>query len=177
MKNRNRRTARLLLLSCYLLAIILCPVAIGTQAGWGRVNGGSTTKWVQDVTFDPSGNYIFPDKAPRGFENLRWISIETTEIDPRKFTSRKISPRGSLWAGREFKMARFNLDDDKLSFTTKTIAGTSYEFSGRFLRRGIYSEIFDSESTEVVLRGRLTKNRRGRKVVESEAGFHWYRGD
>jgi hypothetical protein len=177
MKSRRRRGLHASLHTCCLLAITLIPIAESEPVVSGPTDIGSTPTLIQSVTFDPSGNYIFADKAPKRFENLRWIALETSEIDPRKLTRRSIAPRGSLWAGKEFKMARLALDGDKLSFTTRTIAGIGYQFSGLFLRRGVYSEVFDSESTEVVLRGRLTKTRRGRKVAESEVGFHWYRGD
>ena len=179
MKNMRGRALRAMLLICCLLVINFSSVtaSLSAQPPHECKRSVAITTRVQSVSFDPSGNYIFAGKAPKGFENLRWVSVETTEMDLSSFTRRNISPRGSLWAGREFKMASVNLNGYELAFTTRPAAGISYQFSGQFLKRGIYSEIFDSESTEVVLKGRLTKTRRGRKVADSQVGFHWYRGD
>lgn len=128
--------------------------------------------------FDPTGNYVFVGRAPRGFADLKWIAIETWEVDPQDGARRPVAPRGSLWANRELKMARVTLDGDALTFATATAGRVVYEFDGRFLERSVFAERFDAdgESKGAVLKGRIVKIANGRKAAESEVSLKWALG-
>lgn len=129
--------------------------------------------------FNPTGYYSFAGRSPKGLEEIEWIDIDTAEIKPDSYRWAAVPPSGFIRAGgRIYKMSRVLINDRAISFSTESINGNGYHFSGRFLRGGVYYDTLDElPSQVVVLEGRLTKMRNGRKVVERNADFTWFGGD
>lgn len=124
------------------------------------------------VYFDPVGEYVFAHETPKGFENLYSIAITKNNFSDSH--SGKITLLGGpALTHQNYRIKRLTLHGDQISFITMTIKGVSYRFTGRFLERGILDELYDSESSGVVLEGRLTKTLDERKIAESDVSFVW----
>ena len=145
--------------------------------GMREASQPASSRFIEPARFalssDPGGKYVFAHEAPKGFENISSIYIEPfTEIPEDDFPSGINLSGGSMLSRPQYRMKRMTFDDgDRLSFTTVTIKGVSYQLTGRFLERGIFDEMYDSESSGVVLEGRLTKTRGGRTITESDVSF------
>ena len=127
--------------------------------------------------FNPTGYFLFAGRAPRALGEVKRIDLTTADTkQDRNGRIRwyNVRPHGALVAGRAFKMARLSFDNLQLSFETVTIGGTSYRFTGRFLKEGIY---YDIQSEGVVLKGKLSRLRGGKIAAERDVEFVWTGGD
>jgi len=70
-----------------------------------------------------------------------------------------------------FFLVNPNLIGYTLSFSTKVIRGVSYRFQGEFMK------LENLEDDEIVLKGRLSRFRSGRKRAEVVARFYYFAGD
>jgi hypothetical protein len=133
------------------------------------VSGSSV---VAKSTSDISGYYDFVGKAPKGFEDIDWISLATVKQKPAArltgFVRVDWRFRGRLV---NFELVHPTLDDHTLTFSTKVVRGISYQFRGQFLK------LENLKDNETVLKGHLTKFRNGMKAAECDASFFYFTGD
>ena len=119
--------------------------------------------------FDPDGSFWLHGTPPNDFSDFSGINLNA------KRSRRLPQPGVETNNGKLYRFKTLNVQKEKFTFTTVTIAGVSYSFSGRFLQGGVYaSGILDDETP--VLEGTLTKFRGGTKLAEAKLKFVYFGG-
>jgi hypothetical protein len=77
--------------------------------------------------------------------------------------------------GKTLRYKTLTVKRDNFTFTTVTLRGVSYSFSGKFLKGGIFYTS-DLDETVPVLEGTLTKFRGGQKIAEANLSFGYFGG-
>ena len=119
--------------------------------------------------FDPDGSFWIFGAAPHEFSDFGGINLNAKR-------SRQLPQPGlETNNGKRYRFKTLSVKRERFTFTTMTVAGVSYSFSGRFLKGGVYSSgILDDETP--VLEGTLTKFRGARKVAEAKLKFVYFGG-
>lgn len=119
--------------------------------------------------FDPDGSFWVLGDTPNEFSEFSGINLNAKR-------SRQLPGQGfSLTNGKTLRFKTLTVKRDNFSFTTVTVNGISYAFSGKFLKGGVYSA-GDLDDTIPVLEGTLTKFRGGQKVAEAKLKFSYFGG-
>jgi len=152
----------------------LVPVAavfVGAQAG---VLAGSGSPLVQK-SFHPYGYFsLVGKKPPKGFENFDTIQYWRREDEQ---TGEDISSRTAgvnETGGVVYRYATISVTRQTFVFTTKSVRGVSYKFSGRFLRTDFVGS--DMSFEKPVLVGTLGKYRSGRRVATANVKLSYFAG-
>ena len=119
--------------------------------------------------FDPDGSFWLQGAPPNDFSDFGGINLNAKR-------SRQLPQPGlETNRGKRYRFKTLSVKQESFTFTTITVAGVSYSFSGRFLKGGVYSSgILDDETP--VLEGTLTKFRGGTKVAEAKLKFVYFGG-
>ena len=119
--------------------------------------------------FDPDGSFWLQGAPPNDFSDFGGINLNSKR-------SRHLPQPGlETNNGKRYRFKTLSVKQERFTFTTMTVAGVSYSFSGRFLKGGIYSSgILDDETP--VLEGTLTKFRGGKKLAEAKLKFVYFGG-
>ena len=119
--------------------------------------------------FDPDGSFWLKGAPPDDFSDFSGINLNAKR-------SRNLPQPGlETNKGTRYRFKTLSVKQERFTFTTMTVAGISYSFSGRFLKGGVYSSgILDDETP--VLEGTLTKFRGGTKVAEAKLKFVYFGG-
>jgi len=119
--------------------------------------------------FDPDGSFWLQGQPPNDFSDFGGINLNAKR-------SRQLPQPGlETNNGKRYRFKTLSVKQERFTFTTMTVAGVSYSFSGRFLKGGVYSSgILDDETP--VLEGTLTKFRGGKKVAEAKLKFVYFGG-
>jgi hypothetical protein len=124
---------------------------------------------VKRQTFNPDGSFWIIGAAPAGFSDFGGINLNGRKL-------RRIPSQGlQLMDGKTFHFKRLVVKRENFSFTTVTLGGVYYTFSGKFLRGGVFAEqdLFDEQP---VLEGVLVKYKSGKKVAEAKLKFSYFGG-
>ncbi|HJT26258.1 MAG TPA: hypothetical protein VJ784_02525 [Pyrinomonadaceae bacterium] len=131
----------------------------------------TVTAFSQRARFDPDGSFWLHESTPppTGFSDFGGINLNAKRL-------RRLPSAGlQLNNGTTYRFKTLNVKRDNFTFTTMSIRGISYSFSGKFLKGGVYaSGILDDETP--VLEGTLTKFRGGKKVAEANLKFVYFGG-
>ena len=121
--------------------------------------------------FDASGDYYIAGERPKGFKDFDGLSVLTvdyeTQLEEYPYYA-AIPPEGfAQSASGKHKFARISVGGiaKQLAFETEAKKGVSYKFVGKFLDEMKYDE---AANANILIEGRLTKMRNGKKVAESE---------
>jgi hypothetical protein len=119
--------------------------------------------------FDPDGSFWLQGAPPNDFSDFGGINLNAKR-------SRHLPQPGlETNNGKRYRFKTLSVKQERFTFTTMTVAGVSYSFSGRFLKGGVYSSgILDDETP--VLEGTLTKFRGDKKVAEAKLKFVYFGG-
>ena len=119
--------------------------------------------------FDPDGSFWLQGAPPNDFSDFGGINLNAKK-------SRQLPQPGlETNNGKRYRFKTLSVKRERFTFTTMTVAGVSYSFSGRFLKGGVYSSgILDDETP--VLEGTLTKFRGGKKLAEAKLKFVYFGG-
>ena len=119
--------------------------------------------------FNPDGAFWIIGQPPNGFTDFGGINLNGRRL-------RHIPSQGlQLMDGTTFHFKSLTVKRNDFRFTTRTLKGVHYTFSGRFLRGGVFAELgLDDE--QPVLEGVLTKYVRGKKAVEAKLKFSYFGG-
>src|ERR1043165_7257146 len=119
--------------------------------------------------FDPDGSFSLQGQPPNYFSDFGGINLNAKR-------SRHLPQPGlETNNGKRYPFKTLSVKRERFTFTTMTVAGVSYSFSGRFLKGGVYSSgILDDETP--VLEGTLTKFHGGSKVAEAKLKFVYFGG-
>jgi hypothetical protein len=119
--------------------------------------------------FDPDGSFWIHGQPPNEFSDFGGINLNSKR-------SRQLPQPGvETNNGKLYRFKTLTVKRDNFTFTTMTLAGVYYAFSGKFLKGGVYSSaILDDETP--VLEGMLTKFSGGKKVAEANLKFVYFGG-
>ena len=119
--------------------------------------------------FDPDGSFWVLGEPPNEFSEFGAINLNAKR-------SRQLPVQGfELRTGKRLAFKTLTVKRDNFTFTTITVGGVSYAFSGKFLKGGVYSA-GDLDEETPVLEGTLTKFRGGQKVAEAKLKFSYFGG-
>lgn len=119
--------------------------------------------------FDPDGTFWIVGQPPDGFSDFSGINLNAKRS--RRLNTAGVDERD----GRHFSYKTLVVRREKFVFTTVTVRGASYSFTGRFLRGGVFQEaVLDDEKP--VLEGTLQKFVAGKKVAEAQLKFSYFGG-
>lgn len=171
---------RLLLLAAWAAAFVL---GISAQVLWlsapvqGR-GGPGTLRETVAPGYDLTGVYYPAPDPSLAFANLRRIDLFTNEYHvggSSRVTRTPIAPFGYLLSDMEsYKLSGVGLRDGRLSFTTESRLGVSYEFDGVVLPEGDYpvegySAYYTAKTVSV--EGRMVRRLFGLKLIEGVVRF------
>jgi hypothetical protein len=127
---------------------------------------GQRTKTTR---FDPDGSFWIHGQPPNEFSDFGGINLNSKR-------SRHLPQSGvETNNGKLYRFKTLSVKRDNFTFTTMTLAGIYYTFSGKFLKGGVYSSgMLDDETP--VLEGTLTKFSGGKKVAEANLKFVYFGG-
>ena len=143
------------LIWCALLATTLALSALPLEAH-------------KNQKFNPDGSFWIIGDAPKGFQDFGGINLNFHR-------NRRLPSSGvNLTNGAVLRFQRISIAQQKFTFTTQVRRGTSYRFTGRFLKDGVFfAEILDDDP---VLEGTLTKVSNGKVVAEANLKFSYFGG-
>jgi hypothetical protein len=119
--------------------------------------------------FDPDGSFWIIGEPPNEFSEFGGINLNAKR-------SRQLPVQGfELKTGKRIPFKTLTVKRDNFTFTTLTVGGISYAFSGKFLKGGVYSA-GDLDEETPVLEGTLTKFRGGQKIAEAKLKFSYFGG-
>jgi len=156
-------------LSCIVPASAVC---FATQAGVAVAAG--VRPLVVQKTFRPYGYFSLVGKPPAEFKNFDTIQYWSREDEQ---TGPDISSRMSgvnETGGVVYRYATISVTRQAFVFTTKSVRGVSYKFSGRFLRSDFVGAEMNFERP--VLVGMLSKYRNGKRVAEAAVKLSYFAG-
>jgi hypothetical protein len=119
--------------------------------------------------FDPDGSFWLHGEPPNEFSDFGSINLNAKRL------RRLPSPGLQLNNGKTFRFKLLSVKRESFTFTTVTISGVSYSFSGRFLKGGIFAA-GDLDDETPVLEGQLTKFTAGQKIAETKLTFVYFGG-
>ena len=124
---------------------------------------------TKPARFDPDGAFWIVGEPPNDFSDFGAINLNAKR-------SRRLPVQGfELRTGKSLRFKTLVVKRDNFSFTTITLGGVSYAFSGKFLKGGVYSA-GDLDEETPVLEGTLTKFRGGQKIAEAKLKFTYFGG-
>ena len=119
--------------------------------------------------FDPDGSFWIHGSPPNEFSDFGGINLNS------KRSRHLPQPGVETNDGKFYRFKTLIVKRDNFTFTTMTLAGVYYTFSGKFLKGGVYSSgILDDETP--VLEGTLTKFSGGKKVADANLKFVYFGG-
>jgi hypothetical protein len=118
--------------------------------------------------------YYFIEKATKDFKDISEIHLAGDYGAKQKppfyglirLTSKK---------AKDFKLNKPTMNGKSISFTTKSVNGVSYSFSGKFVRLGNFPE--ERPEGKVLLKGTLTKMKGKTKLASGKFSFSYSAGD
>ncbi|HEX8249715.1 MAG TPA: hypothetical protein VF599_16170 [Pyrinomonadaceae bacterium] len=118
---------------------------------------------------DIFGYYSIDGKAPAAFADINVIHLAGSYgAEQTPSVHGMIRPK----KGRDFPLLKPVLNGKNISFTTKTVGGISYKFTGTFVK------FPNNEQQEgVILRGVLQKFKGKTKIAEANVRFNYDAGD
>ena len=121
------------------------------------------------ATFDPDGSFWIIGDHGDGFSDFGGINLNAKRL--RRLPSAGVQ----LVNGKTFRFKTLNVKRDNFTFTTVTIGGVYYTFSGRFLIGGVFAAT-DLSDERPVLEGVLAKYKSGKKVATNKLKFMYFGG-
>jgi hypothetical protein len=126
------------------------------------------TQRKSSARFDPDGTFWIKGDTPADFSEFDSINLNAKR-------ARYLEPAGLRTRTTLLRYKTLVVKRDNFTFTTMTVRGVYYTFSGKFLRGGVYGAgDFDDETP--ILEGTLTKFRNGKKVAEANLTFTYFGG-
>lgn len=119
--------------------------------------------------FNPDGAFWAIGELPNGFTDFSGIYLNGRRL--RRLPTQSLQ----LNNGKMFHYKVLTVKQDNFSFTTETLGGIYYTFSGKFLRGGVFAEQ-DLNDEQPVLEGTLTKYKGGKKVADAKLKFSYFGG-
>jgi len=123
----------------------------------------------KDAHFDPDGSFWIIGDHGDGFSDFGGINLNAKRL--RRLPSAGVQ----LVNGKSFRFKALNVKRDNFTFTTVSIGGVYYTFSGKFLIGGVFAAT-DLSDERPVLEGVLVKYKSGKKVATNKLKFMYFGG-
>jgi hypothetical protein len=156
-------------------------LGMSAQILWLSSPGRDTPETLRETVapgYELTGYYYPAPDFSLAFDNVRRIDLTTAEfrVNPdSSVTSTPTAPWGYLITDMDsYKMSSAEVGGGRISFTTETSLGVSYEFHGRVLAEGVYPvKVYSGYAVArtIMVEGRLVRKLFGLKVMESEVRF------
>ena len=119
--------------------------------------------------FDPDGSFWIIGEPPTEFSDFSAINLNAKRL------RRLPSPGVQTNDGKNYRFKTLNVKQNNFTFTTVSLGGVSYTFSGKFLKGGNFAATWLGDESPI-LEGTLTKFRAGNKLVEAKLKFSYFGG-
>lgn len=129
---------------------------------------GLTQRKQSNARFDPDGSFWIHGSPPAEFSDFDSINLNAKRL-------RYLNSPGLMMRTTRYRYKTLSVKRDNFTFTTMTVRGVFYTFSGKFLKGGVYGA-GDLDDETPVLEGTLTKFRDGKKVAEANLKFVYFGG-
>lgn len=129
--------------------------------------------FAQDSAVDIFGYYTI-DKAVKGFTDISEIHLAGSYGAEQKPPFHGLI-RMKAKKAKDFHLLKPTLDGNNLTFSTKSVNGVSYTFSGTFTRLGNFPN--ERPEGEVLLTGILTKLKGKTTLASAKVSFIYTAGD
>lgn len=134
---------------------------------WATILG--VTGQTKRTRFDPSGSFWISGEPPADFSDFSAINVNMRQL-------RRLPTSGvQLNDGTSFRFRDIVVKHSNFTFTTVTVKGVYYTFSGKFLKGGDFAATWQGEETPV-LEGTLTKFKGGKKAADASLKFSYFGG-
>jgi hypothetical protein len=138
----------------------------------GKQVGTATLLPAANRTDDVYGYFFIAGKVPAAFRNIDHLNLEGKYgRDQHPASYGRIRLKSKVLT--DYVLRNAIVDGKNLSFTTRTVRGVSYEFTGTLTITDFHSE---PRSDEIVLTGTLKKMQAGKVIAEEKVGFTWENG-
>ena len=127
-----------------------------------------------DSQSDVTGAYFPSGTLPPDFSEIEQLSLATID-DQGNPAPLNGFIRPKRRSAQDYKLVNPQLNGKNLTFTTTTVNGVSYSFTGAFQKLGDFPSNPPS-SDELILRGKLTKLLNGNTVTEGDVNFTYSAG-
>ena len=129
----------------------------------------ASTHAQRSKRFDPDGAFWIIGTAPNEFSDFGGINLNSKKL-------RRLPASGvDSTKGRHYRFKTVTIQPNNFTFTTVSLGGVSYSFTGKFLKGGVFAEAM-LDDTIPVLEGILTKYKNGLKVAEANLKFSYFGG-
>lgn len=123
---------------------------------------------------DVTGAYFLTGSVLPDFADIDQLSLATIDDqgNPAPLNG-FIRPKRK--SAKDYKLVNPKLDGKNLTFTTTSVNGVSYSFTGTFEKLGNFP-VNPPPTDEVILRGKLSKLQDGNLVIEADVKFTYSAG-
>lgn len=118
--------------------------------------------------FDPDGTFWIHGDKPANFSDFDSINLNAKRL-------RYLNAPGVMSGTTRYRYKTLVVKRDNFTFTTMTVRGVYFAFSGKFLKGGVYGA-GDLDEETPVLEGTLTRFSDGKKVAEANLKFTYFGG-
>ena len=123
----------------------------------------------KSARFDPDGSFWIIGEPPTEFSDFSAINLNA------KRSRRLPSPGVQTNDGKNYRFKTLSVKQNNFTFTTVTVGGVSYTFSGKFLKGGNFAATWLDDDSPI-LEGTLAKFRAGNKLAEAKLKFSYFGG-
>ena len=131
--------------------------------------GNSALCQNKSTRFDPDGSFWIIGEPPAEFSDFSAINLNAKRL------RRLPSPGLQTNDGKNYRFKTLSVKQNSFTFTTVTLGGVSYTFSGRFLKGGNFAAKWLGDDSPI-LEGTLAKFRAGNKLAEAKLKFSYFGG-
>ena len=148
-------------------AVLLIALAGLVSIGWPTLASSTTSQ----CRFDPNGNFYLRGGSPKSFEEFDHIQLQ---VPDKSGESRLIAKNGTSY--KFASLGEFETHSSgsgiTFEFTTKSIRGVNYQFSGKFTSICVLAKS-ELDPGKVVAQGRLLKfkNRKQKAAADVELTY------
>jgi hypothetical protein len=123
----------------------------------------------KSARFDPDGSFWIIGELPTEFSDFSAINLNAKRL------RRLPSPGVQTNDGKNYRFKTLSVKQNNFTFTTVTVGGVSYTFSGKFLKGGNFAATWLGDDSPI-LEGTLAKFRAGNKLAEAKLKFSYFGG-
>lgn len=151
------------------------PSATATPAGQPtKRTDTSSEKTSTNAQGDVTGAYFVKGTLPGDFSEIEHLSLATID-DQGNPAPLNGFIRPKRRSAKDYKLVNPKLNGRNLTFSTTTVDGVGYSFTGTFEKLDDFSAN-PPPTDEVILKGKLTKLRDGNMVIETDVNFTYSAG-
>ncbi|HEY0324127.1 MAG TPA: hypothetical protein VGC66_24490 [Pyrinomonadaceae bacterium] len=151
------------------------PTATAAAAAQPAKNTNANAKEVvNESKGDVTGAYFAAGTLPGDFSEIEHLSLATIDENGNPAPLNGFI-RPKRRSAKDYQLVNPKLNGRNLTFTTATVGGVGYSFTGTFEKLDNFSAN-PPPSDEVILRGTLKKTQDGEVVAETKVNFTYSAG-